>query len=117
MKNVRLEATKYIWTAFAVVLGLMFGTSWFGEFELGAGHIVLGIVISVAAFLSTGAVWNWGTLKFDNETIMDDTASSSEKAKRGYSLSHLLDQMSDDELLDLREELRRHKYSDGELIR
>jgi hypothetical protein len=117
MKNVRLEATKYIWTAFAVVLGMMFGSSWFGDFELGAGHIVLGIVICVAAFLSTGTIWNWGTIKLENETIMDDSASSSEKAKRGFGLNRLLDQMSDDELLDLREELRRHKYSDGELIR
>ena len=117
MKSVRLEATKYIWTGFAAVMALMFGSVWFGDVELGAGHVVLGIVVSVAAFLSTGTVWNWGTIKLENETIMDTATSSSEKAKRGRSLDRLLDQMSDDELLDLREELRRQKYSDGELVR
>jgi hypothetical protein len=115
MKNVRLEATKYIWTGFAAVMGLMFGSVWFGDVELGAGHVVLGIVVSVATFLSTGTIWNWGTIKLESETIMD--AQSSEKSKRGHGLERLLDQMSDDELLDLRDELRHHKTSDGEFIR
>lgn len=113
MKSVRLEATKYIWTGFAVIMALMFAGPFFNNMELGAGHIVLGVVVSIATFLSTGTVWNWGSIKLDNEFIESE---NSEKSKRSHSLDSLIDQMSDDELLDLREELRRSKNSDGELL-
>jgi hypothetical protein len=114
MKSVRLEATKYVWTAYAVVMGLMFGSSFFG-YELGAGHIVLGIIISIVTFLSTGTVWNWGSVKLESDFMQAD--ETSEKSKRKQSLDSLLDRLSDDELLDLREELRRSKsLSDGELM-
>jgi hypothetical protein len=114
MKSVRLEATKYIWTGFAVVMGLMFGGTFFG-YDIGAGQVVLGIIISIVTFLSTGTVWNWGSVKLESEYMQAD--ETGEKSKRKQSLDNLLDRMTDDELLDLREELRRSKsLSDGELL-
>lgn len=116
MKSIRLEATKYIWTGFAVIMGLIFGAGLLG-YEIGVGQIVVGIVLSIATFLSTGTIWNWGAAKLESEFIEGEQAAG-EKAKRQQrGLNRLLDQLSDDELLDLREELRRQKYaSDGELL-
>jgi esterase/lipase superfamily enzyme len=86
MKSVRLEATKYIWTGFAVVMGLMFGGSFFG-YEVGVGHVVLGIVISIATFLSTGTVWNWGSVKMESEFMQAEETSEKSKRHRSKSLS------------------------------
>jgi hypothetical protein len=118
MKSIRLEATKYIWTGYAVVMSLMFGSTFFNNVELGAGHVVLGVVVSIATFLCTGSVWNWGSVKLESEFV-EAEESSSEKQKRqnARGIDRLLDQLSDDELLDLREDLRQRRYSsDGELL-
>ena len=118
MKSIRLETTKTIWACYATAMGLMFGAAFFG-YELGAGQVVLGIVMTVATFLSTGFVWNWGNARLENEHFYE--GESQEKAKNHQAhIDRLLDQMSDDELLHLRDNLRHRKAygvgADGELV-
>ena len=117
MKSVRLEATKYIWTGYAVIMGLMFGSSFFNNVEIGVGHVILGIAVTIGTFLCTGSVWNWGSVKLENEYISAEESSEKAKRQHGHSIDRLLDQLTDDELLDLRKELRQRRVSsDGELL-
>ena len=117
MKSVRLEATKYIWTGYAVIMGLMFAGVFFNGTEISVGHVILGIAITIGTFLCTGSVWNWGSVKLENEYLHAEESSEKAKRQQGHSIDRLLDQLSDDELLDLREEMRQRRVSsDGELL-
>lgn len=101
--EIRLAATRYIWSAFGLMmLGLM-ATSIFGDSSLGVGHVIIAVVMAMAAFLSTGMVWNWG----DASNTGTNVAALSAKQKRSSvdRLADELDSMSDQELERLRSRL------------
>jgi hypothetical protein len=118
MKNIRLEATKYIWTAIATVMAFLYGGTVIAEQSIGVEHVIITIVLGIAAFLSMGMVWSWGHIKFENEFI---EASSSEKEKRSRKLDRMLNRLSDDDLEALRQHLAYENQAygiddDGELM-
>jgi hypothetical protein len=118
MKNIRLEATKYIWTAIAVIMGLLYGGTIVAEQSIGVEHVIITLVLGIASFLSTGVVWNWGDVKFENEFI---EASANEKSKRSRKLDRMLKRLNDEDLEALREHLtyENEPYAigeDGELM-
>ena len=102
MKNIRLEATKYIWTAIAVIMAFLYGGTVIAEQSIGVEHVVITVVLGIAAFLSMGTVWNWGNVKFENEFIEE---SHSEKMKRSRKLERMLKRLNDEDLEALRQHL------------
>ena len=118
MKNIRLEATKYIWTAIAVIMGILFSSTFFMGQRIGVEHVVITVVLGIATFLSMGTVWNWGDVKFENEFVEQ---SSDEKMKRSRKLERMLKRLSDEDLEALRQHLTYEEEpygigDDGELI-
>jgi len=118
MKNIRLEATKYIWTAIAVIMAFLYGGTVIAEQSIGVEHVIITIVLGIAAFLSMGTVWNWGDVKFENEFIEE---SSQEKMKRSRKLERMLKRLNDEDLEALRQHLRYEEEpydigEDGELL-
>src|SRR5690349_5317738 len=99
--NVKLEGTRYVWTAFAVAMAFLLGSTLFGNGGLSVGHVILGIAIAVAALASTAVMW--GTDK-EHEYGMQMQNSTMEKAKR-RNLDAMLSRLSDDELMELRNRL------------
>lgn len=111
--NVRLTTIRYIWTANAIAMALLFISSIFSG-GLSVAHVILGVVIALVAFVSTAVVWG-----DDPET---DTAAAA-KAKRSR-VDVLLDNLSDEDLDTLRERLIDRSADDsygvgddGELVR
>lgn len=102
MKNIRLEATKYIWTAIGIILAILYGSTMFMEQSIGVEHVIITIVLGITAFLSMGTVWNWGDVKFESEFI-EETAS--EKMKRSRKLERILKRLNDEDLEALRQHL------------
>ena len=100
--EIRLAATRYIWTAFGLtMLGLM-ATALFGD-GLGVGHVIISVVIAIAAFLGTGTVWNWGDASNGaNNVILE---ASKQKRNSVERLANELDSMSDSDLERLRTRL------------
>ena len=99
--KIRLEATSYIWGAFTLmILGLM-STIIFGGDGLGGGHVIIAVVLAIAAFLSTGTVWNWGDVR-DTDVVKE---SSKQKRSTVERVVNELDAMSEDDLERLRTRL------------
>jgi hypothetical protein len=125
--EIRLAATRYIWGAFALMmLGLM-STTIFGNSSLGVGHVIIAVVLAIAAFVSTGTVWNWGDSSNASQSSVIAQASK-QKRNSVERLANELDSMSDDDLErlrsrlsgDVREVLTTPAYGvsdDGELMR
>jgi hypothetical protein len=105
----RLQATQVIWGFFALTMLFLFASTVIDNAGLSIGHVILGIVIAVAAFVSTGSVWSWGDIK---TTEADSVEASSEKIKRSR-IDAMLSKMSDDELLALRDRLADHMDDDA----
>lgn len=115
--NVRLEGSRYVWTAFAPAMVFLFISTIFTPGGLGVGHIILGSVIALAAFLSTAVIWSSDL----PEAGLQSRAA--EKAKH-RNLDAILSRLSDDELEALRERLSERQDDesyvlgdDGELVR
>lgn len=94
----RLQATQFIWGFFAVTMFFLFVSTVFTSGGLSAGHVILGIFIAIAAFVSTGMVWNWG------DTHSSESSEAAEKIKRSR-IDTILSRLSDDELMALRDRL------------
>ena len=125
--EVRLAATRYIWTAFGLMMMALMSTAIFGNGSVDVGHVIVSVVLAIAAFLSTGVVWNWGDAS--NATV-NSAIERATKQKRSSveRLANELDSMSDEDLehlrarlsTDAREMLSSPAYGvsdDGELMR
>ena len=125
--EIRLVATRYIWTAFGLMMLALMSTSIFGNSDLGVGHVIIAVVLAIASFLSTGVVWNWGDAS--NTTGANAVALASKQKRSSVDrLAQELDSMSDEDLEslrtrlsgDVRDVLTTPDYSvsdDGELMR
>lgn len=102
MKNIRLEATRYIWTAIGIIMALLYGGTIYAGQNIGVEHVIITMVLGIAAFLSMGMVWSWGNIRFENEFI---EVSDSEKSKRSRKLDKMLKRLNDEDLEALREHL------------
>ena len=105
MKNTRLEATRYIWTAFAAALIALFISGGMAN-GIETAHVILGVVMTIACVGATGFIWNFGDYV---ETEMIEAASAGEKAKRDR-IDRVLRDLSSDELANLKRRL-----SDGSI--
>jgi Na+-translocating ferredoxin:NAD+ oxidoreductase RnfD subunit len=126
MMEIRLAATRYIWGAFALImLGLISTTIFGGNGGLGLSHVIIASVVALAAFLSTGTVWNWGDASQGAHAIKEATKQKRASVDR---LADEIDSMSDADLErlrsrlsgDVREVLSTSAYhldDDGELLR
>jgi hypothetical protein len=124
--EIRLAATRYIWTAFGLMMLALMSTSIFGNSSLGVGHVIIAVVLAAAAFLSTGMVWNWGDAS--NSSVNAVALATKQKRSSVERLANELDSMSEDDLEhlrtrlsgDVREVLTASSYGvtdDGELMR
>ncbi|MEO1645538.1 MAG: hypothetical protein AAFR67_10155 [Chloroflexota bacterium] len=92
MRNeTRLQATKYIWTAFGLTMFFLMMTAGIFAGGLDASYVVLGVFISIAAIGATGLVWE--SIGNDSE---EEAMLSTEKAKRDRLDSVLRDLSSED---------------------
>lgn len=98
--HTRLQATKYIWITMGIALFSLFLSAGIAN-GLEAGHVILGIALCIAAFLSTGTVWNWGDLPQESSSFNMD---AQEKAKR-ERLDSVLRNLSNDDLIALKQRL------------
>lgn len=115
--NARLSATQYVWTAFAIAIGLLLVSSIFTAGGLSVGHIILGCVIAGAAFLSTAVMWG------SDYTDRAHEENKAEKNKR-RNIEEILGRLSDhdleqlrDRLSDLNEDSYHGVSDDGELVK
>lgn len=121
--HIRLTATRYIWVTMGISLFSLFLSAGIAN-GLEATHVILGIAICIAGFLSTGMVWNWGDVGKDSAmNMMDDQ----EKVKR-ERIDGVLRDLSNEELVALKKRLsdgtmdddllyeRMSLSDDGELI-
>lgn len=97
----RLQATQFIWGFFALTMLFLFVSTVIDNAGLGIGHVILGIFIAIATFVSTGSVWSWG----DITTIEGDSVETTSEKMKGSRIDTMLSKMSDDELLALRDRL------------
>jgi len=116
--NIRLTATRYIWTGYTLAMLAIFAGTAIMNQAIGAGHIVMGVVISMTAFLSTGTIWNWGNLPVEAEQRHSTHYS---KRKNQHQLDQMLERLSEDERETLREILAKEEtgyalVDDGELV-
>ena len=121
--QIRLSATKYIWVTIGISLFSLFLSAGVAN-GLEATHVVLGIAICCAGFLSTGMVWGWGNV--DSDSAMDNMKDQ-EKVKR-ERIDGVLRDLSNEELVALKKRLadgtmnddllyeRMSLSDDGELI-
>ena len=116
--DTRLKATRYIWVAYTLTMVVLFLGNAINEYPITAGHVVVAIGASIMAFLSTGAVWNWG----DVRTVESEaTTSDAKKRKNQAKLEGIISRLSDEERDALREKLADDiaQYGisdDGELV-
>lgn len=97
--HTRLQATRYIWITTGVSLFSLFLSAGLAS-GLESTHVVLGIAICIASFLSTGSVWNWGEV---GESSAVDLQAQ-EKAKR-ERIDGVLRDLSNEELIALKQRL------------
>lgn len=118
MSSIRLTATRYIWVAFVFVIGVSFSDVVIYGNSPGLGHVIIAAILASGAMLSTGFVWNWGTIK------MDDRNEETGKSKRAGSrnLEKVLKRLSESDRTALREYLNADEEegymltTDGEII-
>lgn len=118
--NTRLIATRYIWVAYTLTMLALFVGSAINENQIGAGHVIVAIGVSIMAFLSTGTVWNWGNVSAE-EVTMTANIRDAKKRKNQAKLEGILARLSDEERDTLRERLEEEiaQYGvsdDGELV-
>lgn len=97
--HIRLQATKYIWITTGISLFSLFLSAGLAS-GLEAGHVILGIAICIAGFLSTGTVWNWGEPGMASVVDME----AQEKVKR-ERIDGVLRDLSNEELIALKQRL------------
>ncbi|MGB7338497.1 MAG: hypothetical protein WBC91_06355 [Phototrophicaceae bacterium] len=101
----RLQATRAVWTALGIALAFLFLSAGIGS-GLQTGHVILGVAMVIAGMGSTSFIWTVG------ESARADTRAeiaNQEKAKRDR-LDRVLRDLSDDDLMTLRQRL-----SDGSI--
>lgn len=96
MTDRKLTAIRYVWVATSFMMMLLFASMIASGQPLGVGHVVFGVVLGGAAFVSTAVI-----------TETDDKAAyaESEKAKRD-TLDRVLRDLSDEQLHRLQQRLR-----------
>lgn len=115
----RLRATKYIWMAYAFSMLFLMINSAANNQDLGAGHVVIIAIMTIGGFLSTGNIWNWGSLQNSDSQSSESTL---EKRKGNAKLERMLERLSDEERFALRHHLESEqagRYAleeDGELV-
>ena len=97
--HTRLQATKYIWITMGIALFSLFLSAGIAN-GLEAGHVILGITLCIAGFLSTAVVWN----KDDLEETSALNMGAREKAKR-ERIDEVLRDLSNEELFALKQRL------------
>ena len=100
--HTRLTATRYIWVTMGVSIFSLFLSAGMAD-GLEATHVILGIAICIAGFLSTGMVWSWGEL--GNTSAVDMEAQEKVKRER---IDGVLRDLSNEELVALK-----NRLSDG----
>jgi hypothetical protein len=118
--DTRLKATRYIWVAYTLTMVVLFLGNSINEYPISAGHVVVAIGASIMAFLSTGAVWNWGDVR-GADAISTASTSDAKKRKNQAKLEGIISRLSDEERDALREKLADDiaQYGisdDGELV-
>lgn len=116
--DTRLQATKYIWTAFALsILFIMAGTI-ATESSIGAGHVVMVAICAIASMIPTIVMWEKGSAA---QYMTQEQAA--QKSKRRGGIDRLVDKLSENEraalldrLQDEADELRYSLSDDGELV-
>lgn len=114
----RLRATQYIWTAYFFALLIVNGGILFYAQELGIGHIILSIFVTLGSVGATGFVWNWGALP------AIEAEGGERKGKRISRIDALLDMMDEQDRAALYQRLSEESGddamnlgADGELLR
>lgn len=115
----RLIVTRYIWSAFAAGMFFLFTSLIAGGASLSAGYVVIAIVMSLAAFLSTSVIWTAAS----SVSRKREGAAKAKRQAQG-NLDAILERLSDDELVALRDRLSDetdttglYLSDDGELMR
>jgi hypothetical protein len=117
--DTRLKATRYIWVAYTLTMIVLFLGNSINEYPISAGHVIVAIAASIMAFLSTGAVWNWGDVR---GTDAETTTSDAKKRKNQAKLEGIIARLSEEERDALRDrladEIAQYGVSDdGELVK
>lgn len=107
--HTRLTATRYIWVTMGISLFSLFLSAGIAN-GLEATHVVLGIAICIAGFLSTGMVWSWGEVGKTSALEME----AQEKVKR-ERIDGVLRDLSNEELLALKNRLSDSDVDDDAL--
>ncbi len=114
----RAIATIVIWT---MVVGGFALTGIFMADALGDGIVMVVFLLLGAAVASTGFVWNWGNMRgsskvswhdWGEQMTFDETRTEKRKADR---ISAALRNLSDDELVRLRQRIARGEITDEDL--
>jgi hypothetical protein len=116
--DTRLTATRYIWIAYTLTMIALFLSTGINNNPLGAGHVVIVLGASLMAFLSTGTIWNWGSVDTAEALMKMDDA---QKRKNQAKLESIVTRLSAEERLALRErladEIAQYDISDdGEIV-
>lgn len=98
----RLETTKFIWGSITGIMFFLFLSAGLAN-GLEAGHVILGVSVLIAGAISTGVIWTPSDSNANDFTHSD----VQEKAKR-ERLDSVLRDLSDDELIALK-----NRLSDG----
>jgi hypothetical protein len=119
MSSIRLTATQYIWIAFVIVMGFSFADVVLYGNTPGIDHIIISAILASGAMISTGFVWNWGTVKVEKP---DEQAAKS-KRSGSRKLDRMLERLSESDREALRDRLNTSEdgaymlTTDGEVIR
>ena len=97
--HTRLQATKYIWITMGIALFSLFLSAGIAN-GLEAGHVIVGITLCIAGFLSTAVVWSKDNLEEPSALNME----AREKAKR-ERIDEVLRDLSNEELFALKQRL------------
>jgi hypothetical protein len=116
--NIRLKATKYIWTAYTLTMLVVFGSAAANGDPLSIGHVVIAVAAALMAFLSSSTVWSWGNV---SSAEMQSVEEEMGKRKNNARLENLIARLSDTERDILRERLMADPVhydvgDDGELV-
>lgn len=113
-------ATAIIWVLLLAMTTLAF--IFLGD-TLGEDIIGLMFILVVGGVASTGFVWKWGRLgnqdaqHTDKDAYAWDAQADKRKRRNGDELSRALRDLSNDELVRLRDRLARGEIDDDDLLR
>ena len=111
-EQVRLHATRYIWTAFALIMILMIAGATFSGAGIEAPHVIISIVLSICAFLATGVVWNFGDVDNESHSKRHEDKSKVDTGR----LDDLMDSLSPHDMAILRQRLSETNEDDNPYI-